>query len=67
MISEEEPKMSSVWIKNPLAVYTPEGVDAGGGLVVEQKQIIELVKKDRNPVSRMKVPLMPLTMLSCLD
>ncbi|MCP4337713.1 MAG: 8-oxoguanine deaminase [Desulfobulbaceae bacterium] len=41
--------MSSVWIKNPLAVYTPEGVDVGGGLVIEQKQIVELVKKGSKP------------------
>ena len=33
--------MSSIWIKNPLAIYTPNGVDAQGGIVVEQQQIVE--------------------------
>ncbi len=41
--------MSSIWIKNPLAIYTPDGVDAEGGLVVEQKQIVELVPKGKEP------------------
>ncbi len=41
--------MSSLWIKNPLAIHTPGGVDAEGGLVVDQKQIVELVPKGSEP------------------
>ncbi|OEU48437.1 MAG: 8-oxoguanine deaminase [Desulfobulbaceae bacterium S5133MH15] len=41
--------MSSIWIKNPLAIYTPNGVDAQGGIVVEQQQIVELVPKGLEP------------------
>ncbi len=37
--------MSKIWIKNPLAIYTPDGVDAGGGIVIEDNQIAELVAK----------------------
>lgn len=41
--------MSTIWIKNPLAIYTPERVDAGGGLVVEDQQIVELVPEGSSP------------------
>jgi 8-oxoguanine deaminase len=41
--------MSTIWIKNPLAIYTPDGVDAGGGLVVGEQQIVELVPKGSSP------------------
>ena len=41
--------MSTIWIKNPLAIYTPDGVDAGGGLVVEEQQIVELIPKGSSP------------------
>lgn len=35
--------MSNLWIKNPLAMFTPEGIDAGGGIVVKDAAIAELV------------------------
>jgi len=41
--------MHSLWIKNPLAIYTPGEVDAGGGLVVKGKQIVELVPRGSEP------------------
>ncbi len=41
--------MSRIWIKDPLAIYTRAGEDAGGGLVVEQQQIVELVPKGSEP------------------
>jgi len=41
--------MGTIWIKNPLAIYTPERVDAGGGLVVENRQIVELVPQASSP------------------
>mgnify|MGYP001820058288 CR=1 FL=1 len=44
--------MSSIWIKNPLAVYTPDSVDAGGGLVVKEQQIIELIPKGSKPTAQ---------------
>jgi len=45
----EEQNMSAVWIKNPLAVYSPEGLDAGGGLVIEDQQIVELIPNGSRP------------------
>jgi len=41
--------MNSIWIKNPLAIYTPDGVNAGGGIVVEYTQIVELVPERSEP------------------
>lgn len=41
--------MRSLWIKNPLAIYTPNGVDAQGGLVVDRNEIVELVPKGSEP------------------
>ncbi|MFW2365949.1 MAG: 8-oxoguanine deaminase [Desulforhopalus sp.] len=41
--------MSRLWIKNPLAVYTPDGVDGDGGIVVEGEQIVELLPKGAEP------------------
>lgn len=43
--------MSRIWIKNPLAIYTPDGVDAGGGIVIEGNQIAELVAKGAAPAT----------------
>ena len=40
---------SAVWIKNPLAILVAEGVDAGGGLVVQNGIITELVCSGRQP------------------
>jgi 8-oxoguanine deaminase len=44
--------MSRTWIKNPLAIYTSDGVDAGGGMVIEENKIAELVPKGADPASR---------------
>ncbi|MBF3203026.1 hypothetical protein HKW80_40145, partial [Pseudomonas aeruginosa] len=33
--SDEGPHMSRTWIRNPLAIFTANGLDAAGGLVVE--------------------------------
>ena len=41
--------MKSIWIKNPLAMFSPEGVEAGGGLVVQDAQIVEMVPGGRKP------------------
>jgi 8-oxoguanine deaminase len=43
--------MSRIWIKNPLAIYTADGVHADGGIVIEQSQIIELVPKGSEPTT----------------
>ncbi|RTZ99033.1 MAG: 8-oxoguanine deaminase [Deltaproteobacteria bacterium] len=43
--------MSTVWIKNPLAILTPEGVDAGGGVVVRDRIITELVPLTGKPAA----------------
>ncbi len=40
--------MSRKWIKNPLAIYVPDGVNAEGGIVVENgtvyREIVEAAK-----------------------
>ncbi len=41
--------MSSIWIKDPKAIYIPQGFDGSGGLVVKDRQIIELVSKGSKP------------------
>jgi 8-oxoguanine deaminase len=41
--------MSSLWIKNPLAIFCPDGTDAGGGIVVKDEVIIELVPSAAEP------------------
>ncbi len=37
--------MSRTWIRNPLAIFTANGLDAAGGLVVEDGRIVELVAR----------------------
>ncbi len=39
------------WLKNPLAVYTANSLDARGGIVVRGSQIIELVAVGQVPVA----------------
>lgn len=41
--------MSTIWIKDPLAIFAPDGMDAGGGLVVKDQQIFELIQKGSSP------------------
>jgi len=41
----------TTWIKNPLAIFVEEGVDAGGGLVVDGDVITELVPSGQEPKS----------------
>lgn len=41
--------MSTLWIKNPLAIFTPQGTDAGGGIVVQGATIAELVPSASRP------------------
>ncbi|WP_456295121.1 8-oxoguanine deaminase [Vibrio sp. AK197] len=43
--------MDTVWIKNPLAIYTANQHDARGGLLVRGNRIIELVAKDGTPTN----------------
>ncbi|MEI2266845.1 8-oxoguanine deaminase [Erwinia sp. CGal63] len=38
-----------IWIKNPLAVFTPEGIDGQGGLVIENQQIVEVLAAGQSP------------------
>lgn len=41
--------MSTTWIKNPLALWTGNDRDAGGGLVVNGSEIVELVQAGGQP------------------
>jgi 8-oxoguanine deaminase len=38
-----------IWIKNPLAIFTANSLDAAGGLVIEHGVISELVKAGQQP------------------
>lgn len=41
--------MNKKWIKNPLAIFVPDGVNADGGVVIEGDKIVELVVKGAKP------------------
>ncbi|MCS7504111.1 8-oxoguanine deaminase [Pseudomonas aeruginosa] len=41
--------MSRTWIRNPLAILTANGLDAAGGLVVEDGRIVELLGAGQQP------------------
>lgn len=41
--------MSRLWIKQPLAIFTANELDASNGLVIENGQIVELVAKGQTP------------------
>lgn len=43
--------METVWIKNPLAIYTGNTEDAGGGIVVQGSRIVELVASNQKPTT----------------
>ncbi|WP_115789920.1 8-oxoguanine deaminase [Arthrobacter silvisoli] len=47
--TSEAPAPSRLWIKNPLAVFTANGFDAGGGLVISEGRIAELVPSGGQP------------------
>jgi 8-oxoguanine deaminase len=38
-----------IWIKNPLAIFTANNLDAAGGLVIEGGVIVELLKAGQQP------------------
>ncbi|KJU80662.1 8-oxoguanine deaminase [Ectopseudomonas oleovorans] len=38
-----------IWIKNPLAIFTANDLDASGGLVIEDGRIAELLSKGQQP------------------
>lgn len=41
--------MSNLWIKNPLAIFTANDLDASNGIVIENGKIIELIAKGHSP------------------
>lgn len=41
--------MSTLWIKNPLAIFTANAQDARGGVLIENGQIVELVAGGQQP------------------
>ena len=40
-----------IWIKNPLAIFTANDLDASGGLVIEDGRIIEVLSKGQQPAA----------------
>ncbi|MGB9095998.1 8-oxoguanine deaminase [Erwinia sp.] len=38
-----------IWVKNPLAIFTPEGTDGRGGLVIEDQVITEILPLGQRP------------------
>lgn len=43
--------MSNLWIKNPLAIFTANDLDARGGIVISNGKIIETVPLGQKPIS----------------
>jgi 8-oxoguanine deaminase len=41
--------LQTIWIKNPLSIWTGNDLDAGGGLVIKDKTIVELVPTGKTP------------------
>lgn len=44
--------MSNLWIKNPMAIFTANDLDARGGIVISNGKIIELVPFNQQPMSQ---------------
>ncbi|NHB58494.1 8-oxoguanine deaminase [Acinetobacter sp. 194] len=44
--------MANFWIKNPMAIYTGNDLDARGGIVISNGKIIELVPNNQRPNSQ---------------
>ncbi|WP_214645868.1 hypothetical protein [Acinetobacter terrestris] len=42
--------MSTIWIKQPLAIFTGNKNDARGGMVISQGKIVELVPLGQTPI-----------------
>ena len=42
--------MSTIWIKQPLAIFTGNKSDARGGMVISQGKIVELVPVGQTPI-----------------
>jgi len=42
--------MTSIWIKNPMAVFTANSKDARGGFIISEGQITELIALGQKPV-----------------
>ena len=42
----------ATWIKQPLAVFTANDLDAAGGIVVREDRIVELVGRGKEPETR---------------
>ena len=44
-------RATRLWVRNPMAIFTANGLDASGGVVVEGSRIVELVGAGRRPQS----------------
>lgn len=44
--------LTGLWLKNPLAVYTGDDADGGGGLVIDGAAIVEVVPAGQQPRTR---------------
>lgn len=42
--------MSTIWIKQPLAIFTGNKSDARGGMVISEGKIVELVPLGQTPI-----------------
>ena len=42
--------MSTIWIKQPLAIFTGNKSDARGGMVISEGKIVELVALGQTPI-----------------
>jgi 8-oxoguanine deaminase len=49
-MTAQQPK--TIWIKNPLSIYTANNINAKNGIVIQGHVIIELVAQGQTPVSK---------------
>jgi 8-oxoguanine deaminase len=42
-------RATRLWVRNPMAIFTANGLDASGGVVVEGSRIVELIGAGRRP------------------
>ncbi len=42
-------KKMKIWLKNPLAIFIDDSTNAGGGIVVENRKILEVLAQDEQP------------------
>jgi 8-oxoguanine deaminase len=50
-VTHAQSKQQKIWLKSPLAVFTANGIDAGGGIIIHNNLIVECVGAGQVPIS----------------